>query len=154
VVDVRRAWPLRRRFRRLSHPRHQPVAAPEPASDFLIAYIVLAIAVGVLLGVVAVVLVDRNRRFVLGEEATGRLREDAIAALTALPQISRITFLRLEYVGPRQVYSIAAVDLIGDEREHNVAVTLRHVEEQLETHPAVVQAVLTLSADDEASITG
>jgi Cation efflux family len=111
---------------------------PEPASDFLIAYIVLAIAVGVL----------------LGEEATGRLREGAIAALTALPQISRITFLRLEYVGPRQVYSIAAVDLIGDEREHNVAVTLRHLEEQLETHPAVVQAVLTLSADDEASITG
>jgi len=125
---------------------HQLTGSPIPDA-------VGSIAVGVLLGVVAVILVDRNRRFLLGEEATGRLREGAIAALAALPEIARITFLRLEYVGPRQVYFIAAVDLTGDEREHNVAVTLRRLEEQLETHPAIVQAVLTLSADDEAGIT-
>ncbi len=112
-----------------------------------------SIAVGVLLGVVAVILVDRNRRFLLGEEATGPLRDGAIAALTDIPEIARITYLRLEYVGPRQVYFIAAIDLVGDEREHNVATALRRLEQQLETHPAVVQAVLTLSADDEASIT-
>lgn len=112
-----------------------------------------SIAIGLLLGVVAVILVDRNRRFLLGEEATGRLREGAIAALTALPEIARITYLRLEYVGPRQVYFIAAVDVTGDEREHSLAVTLRRLEQQLETHPAVVQAVLTLAADDEPSIT-
>ena len=125
---------------------HQLTGSPIPDA-------VGSIAVGVLLGVVAVILVDRNRRFLLGEEATGRLREGAIAALAVLPEIARITFLRLEYVGPRQVYFIAAVDLTGDEREHNVAVTLRRLEEQLETHPAIVQAVLTLSADDEAGIT-
>jgi len=112
-----------------------------------------SIAIGLLLGVVAIVLVDRNRRFLLGEEATGRLRDGALAALDALPEIARITYLRLEYVGPRQVYFIAAVDVIGDEREHNLAVTLRRLEQQLETHPAIVQAVLTLSADDEPSIT-
>jgi cation diffusion facilitator family transporter len=112
-----------------------------------------SIAIGVLLGVVAIILVDRNRRFLLGQEATGRLREGAIAALEALPDIARITYLRLEYVGPRQVYFIAAVDVTGDEREHSLAVTLRRLERQLETHPAVVQAILTLSADDEPSIT-
>jgi cation diffusion facilitator family transporter len=112
-----------------------------------------SIAIGVLLGVVAIILVDRNRRFLIGQEATGRLREGAFAALEALPEIARITYLRLEYVGPRQVFFIAAVDLTGDEREHNLAVTLRRLEQQLETHPAIVQAVLTLSADDEPSIT-
>lgn len=113
-----------------------------------------SIAIGLLLGVVAVILVDRNRRFLLSEEATGRLREGALAALRALPEIERITYLRLEYVGPRQVYFIAAVDLAGDEREHHLAVKLRRLEQQLETHAAVVQAVLTLSADDEPTITG
>lgn len=58
-----------------------------------------SIAIGVLLGVVAIILVDRNRRFLIGQEATGRLREGAFAALATLPEIARITYLRLEYVG-------------------------------------------------------
>ena len=124
---------------------HQLTGSPVPDA-------IGSIAVGVLLGVVAIVLVDRNRRFLLGEEATGRLRDGALDALIAFPEISRVTYLRLEYVGPRQVYFVAAVDLVGDEREHDLAVTLRRLEHQLETHPAVVHAVLTLSADDEPTI--
>ena len=52
------------------------------------------------------------------------------------------------------MYFVAAVDLVGDEREHDIAVTLRRLEHQLETHPAVVDAVLTLSADDEPTLAG
>ena len=104
-----------------------------------------SIFVGILLGVIAIILIDRNRRFLVGEEASPTLRAAAVEALTQLPEINRITFLRMEYLGPRQVYLVASVDLVGDYAESRVAHTLRELERSLEQSPRVVRAILTLS---------
>ncbi len=104
-------------------------------------------------GVIAIILIDRNRRFLVGEEASPTLRAAAIEALTQLPEINRITFLRMEYLGPRQVYLVASVDLVGDYAESRVAHTLRELERSLEQSPRVVRAILTLSTPEEPSIT-
>ncbi|MGW6379031.1 cation diffusion facilitator family transporter [Rhodococcus sp. NPDC055112] len=111
-----------------------------------------SIAVGVLLGVVALILIDRNRRFLVGEEASPQLRGAGLETLLSLPEVSRVTFLRMEYLGPRQVYLVAGVDLVGDLAEHTVAGILRDLEDQLEAHPHIVKAVLTLSNEDEPSL--
>src|SRR5215831_19069247 len=58
-----------------------------------------SILVGVLLGLVAVVLINRNRRFLVGEEADPRVRSAAIEALMAMPEVARVTYLWLEIVG-------------------------------------------------------
>jgi hypothetical protein len=47
---------------------------------------------------------------------------------------------------------IGNVDLTGDESESNVAVRLRALEAKLDASPAVVGAVLSLSALDEPSL--
>jgi cation diffusion facilitator family transporter len=73
-----------------------------------------SILVGVLLAVVAVVLINRNRQFLVGEEADPRVRAAAIRALVEMPEIDRVTYLRLEIVGPRMLYVIGDVDLAGD----------------------------------------
>jgi|SRR5262245_17439450 len=111
-----------------------------------------SILVGVLLAVVAVVLINRNRRFLIGEEADPRVRAAALRALLALPEVARVTYLRLEVVGPRMVSVIGDVDLTGDDTESHVAVRLRALEGRMCASPAVVGAVLSLSAPDEPSL--
>lgn len=111
-----------------------------------------SILVGALLAVVAGLLINRNRRFLVGEEADPRVRDAAIRVLLSQPQVARVTYLRLEIVGPRQLLVIGDVDLTGDEPESHVAVRLRALEAKLSASPAIVGAVLSLSAPDEPTL--
>jgi Co/Zn/Cd efflux system component len=111
-----------------------------------------SILIGLLLAVVAVILIDRNRQFLVGEESEPRIRAAAIQALLEMPEIARVTYLRLEYVGPRIVSVIGDVDLVGDDTESRVAVRLRALEARITASPAVAGAVLSLSAPDEPSL--
>ena len=111
-----------------------------------------SIAVGILLGVIAVVLIDRNRRFLLGEEAAPVVRAAVLAALVEQPEVERVTFLRIEYLGPRRVSLVASVDLVGDLPEHDVAAALHALRARLESNPVVVRALIGLSTADEPTI--
>jgi divalent metal cation (Fe/Co/Zn/Cd) transporter len=108
-----------------------------------------SIVVGVLLGVVAVVLIDRNRRFLVGEPATPQLREAAAARIEQLPEVAAVRFIRLVFVGPKQLFLVASVDLVGDAVETQIAKTLRQLENQLQDEPYIVDAVLTIAEPDE-----
>jgi len=111
-----------------------------------------SILVGLLLGVVAIVLINVNRRFLTGQESDGRTREAALRQLKEMPEILRVAYLRLEFIGPRQVLLVASVDLVGEEAESRVALALRSLEDRLKQDPNVREAVLTLAAPDEPSI--
>jgi cation diffusion facilitator family transporter len=108
-----------------------------------------SILVGVLLGVVAVVLIDRNRRFLTGEPGSPDLQAAALARLEQLPDVAAVRYLRLEFIGPKQLFLVASVDLIGDDVESSVARRLRRLEREVETFPYVVDAVLTVSEPDD-----
>jgi cation diffusion facilitator family transporter len=125
---------------------HQITSSPTPDA-------LGSILVGVLLAVVAVVLINRNRQFLIGEEADPRIRAAAIRSLLDMPEVARVTYLRLEVVGPLMVSVISDVDLVGDHTESQVAVQLRALEAKLSASPAVADAVLSLSAPDEPSLT-
>jgi cation diffusion facilitator family transporter len=112
-----------------------------------------SILIGLLLVAVAAVLINRNRQFLVGEEADPRVRSVVLQAMLELPQVQRVTYLRLEVVGPRTISVIGDVDLAGDAVESNVAVTLRAVEALVSASPAVAGTVLSLSAPDEPSLT-
>jgi cation diffusion facilitator family transporter len=111
-----------------------------------------SILVGVLLGVVALVLINRNRRFLVGQEADPRVRAAVIQQLLEQPEVARVTYLRLEVVGPRLVSVVGDVDLTGDETESHVAYRLRTLEARITSSAAVAGTVLSLSAPDEPSI--
>ncbi len=114
---------------------------------------VCSILVGLLLGVVATVLINRNRRFLIGQEADPRVRAATIRALLDMPEVARVTYLRLEIIGPRMVSIVGDVDLSGDDVESHLAVRLRALEAKISASPVVVGAVLSLSAPDEPSLT-
>ena len=111
-----------------------------------------SILVGLLLAAVAIYLIDRNRELLIGEEADPRIRAAVIRALLNEPEVARVTYLRLEIVGPRIVAVTGDVDLRGDDTESHVAVRLRALEAKLTASPAVAGAVLSLSAPDEPSL--
>ena len=108
-----------------------------------------SILVGVLLGVVAVVLIDRNRRFLTGEPGSEELNEAVVARISELPDVAAVRFVRLIYVGPKRLFLVASVDLVGDQVESRVARTLRRLERDLEREPMIVDAVLTIADPDE-----
>lgn len=111
-----------------------------------------SICVGILLGVVAVVLIDRNRRFLIGESPSDEVESTVLRRLLARDDINRVTYLHLEFVGPGRLYLVAAVDMVGNFDEERVAIALRRVEREIEKHDLVEEAVLTLSTPDEVSI--
>lgn len=111
-----------------------------------------SILVGVLLGVVALVLIDRNRRFLVGESADPELHAAATRALLELPEVARVTELRLEIVGARQLFLTGAVDLTGNLAEDDAAHVLAAVERRVTAHPGIVGAVLSLSESQDASL--
>jgi cation diffusion facilitator family transporter len=124
---------------------HQLTGSPTPDA-------VGSILVGVLLGVIAIVLINRNRRFLVGQEADPRVRAATIQALMQAPEVARVTYLRLEIVGPRMVSVVGDVDLTGDDTESHLALRLRALEAKICASPAVAGAVLSLSAPDEPTL--
>ncbi|WP_205649392.1 cation diffusion facilitator family transporter [Agromyces sp. LHK192] len=125
---------------------HQVTGSPVPDA-------IGSILVGVVLAIVAVVLIARNRAFLIGEAVDDAVRDEVLGRLLALPDIDRVTQLHLEYVGPGRVLLIAAVDLAGDEPERHVAEELRRLERAIARDDHVGAAVLTLSAPDEEALT-
>lgn len=107
-----------------------------------------SILVGVLLGVVAVILIDRNRRFLTGESGSPALHDATVRTLEQLPDVQKVRFLRLEFIGPKQIFLVASVDLVGDDAESHVARRLRAAERELERNPYIADALLTIADPD------
>jgi len=124
---------------------HQLTGSPIPDA-------VGSILVGVLLAVVAIVLINRNRRFLVGQEADPRVRAATLRALLDAPEVAQVTYLQLKVVSPRTVSVVGDVDLTSDDTKSHVAVRLRELEARLSASPAVAGALLSLSAPDEPTL--
>jgi cation diffusion facilitator family transporter len=111
-----------------------------------------SILVGVLLGIVAIILIDRNRRFLVGQGIGAELRKTILGLILDRAEIDRVTYIHVEYVGPERVFLVAAVDVRGDETETHVAVILRRLERDLERNDHIEEAILTLSTPDDVSL--
>lgn len=111
-----------------------------------------SIAVGVLLAVVALFLISRNHDFLVGESLDPEQVDRVLATLLDNPEVHRVTYLHLEFVGPLRFFVVAAVDLTGDDREGALSIRLRRLEARLEANDSIEDAILTLSTPDEPSL--
>lgn len=111
-----------------------------------------SILVGVLLGLIAIILMQRNLMFLIGTTVPSEIRNAAGWALLHSPGVSRVTYLHIEFVGPNRLFLVAEVDLTGDDLEHDVARRLREVERQIARHTLIEAVTLSLSVDDEPSL--
>ena len=111
-----------------------------------------SILVGLLLAVVAVFLIERNRRFLVGQVTSDELNNAVLTMLLKRQDIDRVTYIHLEFVGPERVFLIAAIDLAGNDAETDVAVRLNKIAKLVARDKHVEQAVLTLSLPDQKSL--
>jgi hypothetical protein len=80
------------------------------------------------------------------------LQRAVLAAILGRPEVERVTYLHLEYVGPSRVFLVAAVDLVGNDDERHLAVRLRALGAALEQNEHVEKAVLTLSEPSSSGV--
>lgn len=111
-----------------------------------------SIAVGLLLGAVAVFLMRRNMEYLLGQGVEPALRQEVLRQLLAQPEIDRVTYLHAEFVGPSRLFVVAAVDLVGDQAESQLALRFRRVEAEIERSDLIEDAVLTPAPPDEDAL--
>ncbi|MDP0400324.1 cation diffusion facilitator family transporter [Tsukamurella strandjordii] len=104
-----------------------------------------SILVGLLLGFVALFLIRRNMDFLTGQVATPLARNRALTALLAHPDVSRVSFLYMEWVGADKLFLVASVDVEGELPESDVAARLASIADQLNGFPWIQRAVITLS---------
>lgn len=104
-----------------------------------------SIIVGVLLGAVAIFLISRNRDFLVGLKVSDSMHEYVLSELNAHPDIDSVSYLHLEWVGPKKMFMVAAVDIAGNKLEEQVAHKFELIENQFRANPIFQEAVLTLS---------
>ena len=111
-----------------------------------------SILVGVVLGIVAIFLIRRNRDFLTGQVVSDEWRRRAMDDLLAEPAIESVSFLYMVYDGPSRVLLIAAVDLTGDLPESQLAREMQRIEDRLNGDDMIERAILTTSAPEKPGL--
>lgn len=104
-----------------------------------------SIVVGLLLGGVAIFLISRNRDFLVGHRVTDKMHHYVLGELLAHADIDSVSYLHLEWVGPKKIFMVAAVDIAGNQKENDVAHKFEVIENQFRANPIFQEAILTLS---------
>ncbi len=98
------------------------VITDEPAFDAL-----GSIAIGLLLGVVAIVLAVEMKSLLIGESAVPEEQDAITAAITADPGVRQLVHLRTLHLGPEELLVAAKVDL-GERSSHDLALAIDALE--------------------------
>jgi cation diffusion facilitator family transporter len=79
------------------------------------------VAIGALLGVVAVILAIETKSLLLGEGAEPDVQRGIIDALESVPEVDHVMHLRTEYVGPEELLVAAKIAVHHDDTAAEVA---------------------------------
>ena len=104
-----------------------------------------SIVVGILLGMVAIFLINRNRDFLVGYKVSETMHDYILTELLNHPDIDSVSYLHLEWVGPKKIFMVAAVDIAGNQKEQQIAQKFEDVENQFRAKPLFQEAIITLS---------
>ncbi len=100
-----------------------------------------SVAVGVLLGCVAVVLAAEMKSLLIGESASAAAEAAIVAAIEASPQIERVIHLRTLHVGPENLLVTAKIAVRPDERAAVLAAAIDAAERRIRAAVPIAQLI-------------
>jgi divalent metal cation (Fe/Co/Zn/Cd) transporter len=104
---------------------------------------VAALVIGVSLGIVALDLAQRNRKFLVGQEASPAIRGRLAQLIAAQPGITAVGQLLVSFLGPRRLWVLARIELDGALTGAAVAELLRATERAVQAQsPAIARVDL------------
>jgi cation diffusion facilitator family transporter len=80
-----------------------------------------SMAIGVLLGLVAIVLAIETKSLLIGESAHEHVEREIVAALEAGTEVERVIHLRTEHIGPEELLVAAKIAVRHDDTAQQVA---------------------------------
>ena len=111
-----------------------------------------SIVIGVLMGATGLVLINLNRHLLAGQPLTRDQRAVVLGLLKSAPDITRVTFLFTEFIGPSRILLAAHVGIAGERTQAELAHVLRALEQGIMTNKHVGQAFLTLATPEEEDL--
>ena len=100
-----------------------------------------SVAIGVLLGCVAVVLAAEMKSLLIGESASAGAEAAIVAAIEASPQIERVIHLRTLHVGPENLLVTAKIAVRPDERAAVLAAAIDAAERRIRAAVPIAQLI-------------
>jgi len=111
-----------------------------------------SIVIGVLMAIAAVIMISGNARYLSGRSLDPTERAQVLALIRALPEVSRVTFLYTEFIGPLRYVIMAGVGIAGDHGQAELATILRTLERKLMQQEYVGLVIMTLATADDADL--
>jgi cation diffusion facilitator family transporter len=102
-----------------------------------------SLAIGILLGVIAVVLAVEMKSLLIGEAANPEWRREVVAAIESEPSVRRLLDLRTQHLGPEEILVCARIELDPGLDFQQVARAIDSVQERMRARiPAEVRIYL------------
>jgi cation diffusion facilitator family transporter len=111
------------------------------------------VAIGVLLGIIAVILMIEMHSLLIGEGATSQEGEAIRAALEQTPNVDRLIHIRTQYLGPDELLVGAKIALGADTDLATVAATIDAAESAVRAAVPAAR-VIYLEPDLDRAVTG
>jgi cation diffusion facilitator family transporter len=92
---------------------------------------VASIAIGILLGLVAILLATETKQLLVGEAAGRRDRAALRMSVLSLPQVETVGRLLTMHMGPKEILVNMEVDLVGGLVDHEVETTIDRIESEI-----------------------
>ena len=100
-----------------------------------------SIIVGLLLGIVAIFLISRNREFLVGHRVTDRMHEYVLSELLDHPDMDTCVLSALRWIGPKKIFMGGGDDIAGNQKE---GISLRSLK-RLKIYLEAIQSFKRLS---------
>ena len=100
-----------------------------------------SIAIGLLLGCVAVVLATEMKSLLIGESASPAVQAAIVAAIEADPQVQRVIHLRTLHVGPETLLVAAKIGVRHDDTARSVAAGIDAAERRIRAAVPIAELI-------------
>ena len=81
----------------------------------------------------------------VGYRVSDSIHQYVLDKLLQSDDVESVSYLHLEWVGPKKIFMVAAVNFVGNQHEDSIAHKFETIENQFRANPLFQEAILTLS---------